>query len=88
MGKKRYTVYYTGGKNDLLSFWVRPNGTNSQKFIQTFTDHGLDGTVEFGISGDRQKLFDSKDRHVGQEYQQYWQSLYDQAITDSLKHFR
>lgn len=79
---KRYTAYYNhetaGG---WLSFWVRPNGTYGQKLIKTFSDHRLDGKVEFGVGGGKEeKLFDSESRNIGLEFQRHWQSQYDEAI--------
>ena len=91
----RYTLYYSNGEGDLnfLSVWVRPNGTYDSDLLDTFTDHRLDGAVNFGISGGSlpdvdQRLFDNDDRNVGEEFQEYWQSLYDTAIADALHRLR
>lgn len=90
-GGLRYTLYHTGGKGDLnlLSVWVRKNGTTGQRGVLTFTDHSLDGTVNLGINGkegsDSARQYFNLEEEKGVEFRHYWQSLYDKAIKDALR---
>lgn len=85
---KRYTVYYPGGEHPFLSFWVRPNSTSEWNVIKTFSDHGLDGKVEFGIQTPPDRYtFNIDDKNIGLEHQEYWQKIYNEAIADAIQHF-
>jgi hypothetical protein len=53
---QRYTVWVSNRDENRLSpfrdvmfFWVRPNGTQGQEDLTTFSDWGLDGRCDFGI---------------------------------------
>ena len=55
-GGNRYMLYTTcdGSRwecnnRDRLSVWVHPVGTTDRDLIETFTDHGLDGNVNWAI---------------------------------------
>lgn len=92
---QRYTFYYSGTNDPdpFLSIWVRPNGTYSTRKLDTCTDHGLDGHVEFGIRGNASsdattKLFNTRDRKVGEEFREYWQDIYNRAIVVALRRLR
>lgn len=75
-GRIRYTVYNSG---TLLSFWTRPDGTVAQSELFTFTDHWLDDSVDFGISGDDPRVFISNalqgENAQYPECQQAWQDI-------------
>lgn len=88
----RYTLFHTGewdsSELNWLSVWVRPDGTSGQEDITTFSDHGLDGSVDFGIAGGRatpelRGQFE-REKGMGTEYCQQWQELYNQSIAAAL----
>jgi len=91
----RYTVYYTGVNTtkEFISFWVRPEGTSGLKFLSTFTDHDLDGVVDFGIKGSSDgTIFDSKIFNVDEVgipkttlFRDYWQEQLDAAYKAALR---
>lgn len=94
----RYTIYYTGPRDprlQFLSFWVRPNGTAKKKDVRTFTDHGLDGVVDFGLNGKNgderaRQLFESgydsaHHKRSGEQFAAHWQKQYDLAIAAALR---
>lgn len=88
----RYTLYHSGDEQvNFLSVWVRPNGTSNRDVLQTFTDDDLDGQINFGICEVKgtlsvRKCYGLKTREeaCGNEYRDYWQQIYDKAITDAL----
>lgn len=91
---KQYGFWYSRDAK-LLSVWVRTRGTNGQKILLgTFSDQGLDGTVDFGINGkdgtDEVKQYfsveeDRPGKSKGEEFRPHWQSQYDQAISTALR---
>lgn len=90
---KRYTFWHCPADEyeaALLSVWVRPDGTSGQGTLETFTDHELDGQVDFGVGPpgglDSPKYFgdDGKGGRKGEKNRPYWQGLYDTAITAAL----
>jgi hypothetical protein len=88
---KKYTIRYTSddGRRDtntsLLAVWVRPVGTTDQKSLTTFSDRRTDGIVDFGVggSGEESCHFDAQ-RQECKDFGQYFQGLYDQAISAAL----
>lgn len=88
----RYTLFHTGewreSELNWLSVWVRPDGTSSLEEVTTFSDHDLDGSVDFGIRGGRatpemREQFE-REKSVGAEFCREWQDRYDQAIAAAL----
>lgn len=79
-----------------LSVWVRRNGTWGQDTLVSFSDEGLDGNVDFGISGpttatdEQRKFFLVGDPPAGwptrgEQYRAYWQARYDEALRAVLR---
>ena len=84
----RYTLYHSGEpikagepQSAWLSVWVQKNGTYAQKDVDTFSDHGFDGTIDFGISGSADKRMFRIEYKEGLEHREYWQRRLDAAIT-------
>src|SRR3989344_903997 len=57
IGDQRYTIWVANEnegsarpRDDLISIWMRPNGTYNQSELTTFSDNGLDGNCDFGIA--------------------------------------
>lgn len=53
---QRYTVWVANSDEqgqiklpDMMSVWVRPEGTRGEALLTTFSDTGLDGRCDFGI---------------------------------------
>ncbi len=95
----RYTVYNSGERikaddpnSAWLSVWVRKDGTSGSKNMDTFTDNGFDGNVDFGIDGPRSHLFHSGADGIsgkeGLEHEAFWQKKYDTAIKAALEYKR
>ncbi len=95
----RYTFWDSGERTQAddpnsawLSVWVRKDGTSSQETMDTFSDHGFDGVVDFGIDGAKKKAFDSGADGIstkeGLEYQGFWQERYDSAIKAGIEYLR
>jgi len=98
---QRYTVWIANHNEnakltlpDMMSVWVRPEGTTGQSELTTFTDTGLDGRCDFGIipakvSGTgKQLLFrEEAGRPEGVEHKQRFQSLYDQTLDKLVKFY-
>jgi hypothetical protein len=89
----RYTLYNSGKpirsddpQSAWLAFWVRQDGTSGQKNVDTFSDHGFDGTADFGIDGLRQKEYIPADGTyaTNDEHRDYWQKRLDDAVTALL----
>ncbi len=98
-GGKRYTMYHSGfGSINLLSVWVRPDGTSDDKILLTFTDDDLDGKIDFGINGKdgdeeirqyfKSKKMYSPDKEEGTRFKEFWQAQYDAAIKAALKRLK
>lgn len=91
-GGNRYTLYNSGERIDpddpqsaWLSFWVRKDGTYGQETLDSFSDHGFDGTADFGIDGPREREFIPDGTYAtGDEYQPYWQQRLDNAVDTLL----
>jgi hypothetical protein len=56
MDGKRYTIYISNRSGlpdstnlDLISIWVRPEGTTGQKVLTTWTDYNFDGSVDWAL---------------------------------------
>jgi len=100
---QRYTVWVANSNenakpvmSDLMSFWVRPEGTKGQDELTTFSDTGLDGRCDFGIipakmSGiGKQVLFrDGTDgtKPEGLEHKDRFQSLYNGTLDTLIKFY-
>ncbi len=92
----RYTLYNSGERlraNDpqsaWLAFWVREDGTHGQETLDTFSDHGFDGTADFGIDGPRELEFIPDGTYAtGDEHQTYWQERLDMAVSELLNCIR
>ena len=88
----RYTFYTPGdgpNKNGWLAVWVRPEHTHTKSSLDTFSDHGFSGVVDFGIDGAKLMYFNSgKDGTpvAGAQYAEYWQNEYDRAIKIALRY--
>lgn len=84
-----YTLYHTQRSHDepyvLLSVYLRVGKGD----VRYFSDRNLDGVVDFGHSQTTSKLnmreFDI-DKKIGEEYRTYYQTLYDLAIRDAIRH--
>lgn len=95
-GGRRYTLYHSGPRIDpndpqsaWLSVWVR--NESPSKGVDTFTDFGSDGVVDFGLDGPRLRLFhEGRARTVpeGLNHREYWQKQYDDAIAAALAYKR
>lgn len=90
VGSKRYTVYYTPDTDiGWLAFWMRPVGTNGTDSLRSFVDYDSDGHIEKGYSYETdEKMFNIRDDDIGRQHQKHWQSLYDKAITDTIKRLK
>lgn len=90
--KRRYTLYNSGERinpddpqSAWLAFWVREDGTYGQEALDTFSDHGFDGTADFGIDGPREREFIPDGTYAtGDEHQPYWQQRLDEAVSALL----
>lgn len=84
---RRYTIYTPPARNQTrwLAFWIRQDGTTSPEELDSFSDFGLDGTVENGFDGTGRRDFnDWEGKKNGLEWRGYWQSRYDEAVADTL----
>lgn len=95
----RYTFWDSGERTKAdepnsawLSVWVRKDGTSGQETMDTFSDHGFDGVVDFGIDGPKKKIFrsgvDGSSAKEGFEHQAFWQERYDAAIRAGVEYLR
>lgn len=81
-----YTFWYDSASSDgkpLLSIWVRKEGTRGQNALTTFSDLGIDGTVEFGVAGPRRFKLEKSPENQG-----YFQRRYNLAIAAALRHLQ
>lgn len=88
MGRVYTLQYFTAERRSQpsLSVWVRPKGTRGQEALDTFSDNGLDGRVDFGIGGGKNRReFMLEPTLKGSEHREHWQGLFDQAIKDALR---
>lgn len=93
---KRYTLYNSGERireddpqSAWLSFWVREDGTYGQETLDTFSDNGFDGIVNFGIDGPREREFIPDGTNAtDDEHQPYWQQRLDDAVSALLNCLR
>lgn len=100
----RYTVWVANNNEnskikqpDLISFWMRPNGTSGQDQLITFSDNGLDGRCDFGIipkklSGTGSDLVywaksDVKPDGEGLKHQSRFQNLYDETLDKLIRFY-
>jgi hypothetical protein len=82
----RYTIYWSGDPT-FLSFWVR-RPIHGRQSVTSFTDDGLDGSVDFGLAGQandpKSKYFRSESfapgAARGAEHRLYWQRQYNEAV--------
>ena len=93
---QRYTLLLNWGDNT-LSIWVRPEGTTDQASVSTFTDMGVDGDIDFGVTGSV-RLTDDQRKHfyntesppgcdsLGLEFQKHWNECYTAAIAAAVRH--
>lgn len=89
---KRYTLYNSGERiraddpqSAWLAFWVRKNGTTGQNTLDTFSDDGFDGTVNFGIDGLREREFITEGTYAtSDEHLPFWQQRLDSAVEELL----
>jgi hypothetical protein len=101
---QRYTVLVLNANEaserpmrDLMSFWVRPEGTHGQKYLTTFSDEGLNGICDFGIipEGTSQTgnkiMFSAKSvlrpNGEGLEHAQIFQKLYENTLDTLIKFY-
>jgi hypothetical protein len=91
-GGRRYTMQYTSAMGDSfpesLDFWERPNGTRDQSVLTTYSDSGLDGTIDFGTGPQDNLYTDMFGKVEGQDNKAYWQKEYDDAIAAALRYYR
>ena len=100
---QRYTVWVANSNEntkptlpDMMSVWVRPEGTTGQSQLTTFSDTGLDGRCDFGIipegsSGTGQRImYRAKEKNnpngEGLQHQARFQKLYSETL-DKLVQF-
>ena len=86
-----------GSAPGFLSVWERQNGTVGQSSLSTYTDYGLNRSVEFGM-GPGSGTFEILQRirtatgtitwSDGAAFRSYWQAKYDTAITRALAYYR
>lgn len=95
----RYTFWNSGERikaddpnSAWISVWVRKDGTSGQGTMNTFSDHGFDGNVDFGIDGKKVKYFstgtDSISKPEGLEHRAFWQKQYDAAIDAAVQYMQ
>ena len=98
-GGVRYTFYHSGTpirsrdpNSAWLSMWARPNGSKGRAVVETTSDNGFDGRVDFGTGGTRAGLFSNNAMHLGDptgiQNQAYWQRQYDKAIAAAIRYKR
>ena len=97
-GGTRYTLYashadtsrFAGG--GFLSIFARPEGSTAKSVYSSYMDQSLDGSVDLAYKGENnEQLFTSSDyssEPQGQEYKEKWQKKFDNAVKNSLKHFK
>jgi len=93
IGAKKYTVWVANNKDksnrDLISFWVRPQGTHKIKDLVAFSDEGLDGHCEGGIiEGSKGRIIFDSDRNEGLEHEKEFSKLYDDTVTLLLNFYQ
>lgn len=75
----RYTLWHL--PNERLSFWERPEGSIELGKVETWSDGGLTGCVNFGIGAGQEQYMSWADaEEKGLEYHPYWQARYVRAI--------
>lgn len=95
----RYTLWHSGERlkaddpsTAWLSVWTRKNGSAGQRTRATFSDHGFDGIVDFGIDSDQKKAFHAGTgtgpAPNGPEHREFWQQAYDKTIAAALEYKR
>jgi hypothetical protein len=89
---KRYTVWvaneyegYDRPVKDMMSFWIRPEGTTGIDSLVTFSDQGLDGNCDFGVDGKRIYDFNEKE---GMKHRKHFQQLYEETVDKLLEVYK
>lgn len=100
----RYTVWVANHDEnadikmpDLISVWMRPEGTSGQSKLITFSDEGLDGRCDFGIipeelseTGQR-LLYRAQNRHnptaEGLQHKDRFQKLYGETLDKMVQFY-
>ncbi|MDD3175925.1 MAG: hypothetical protein PHU51_05600 [Candidatus Nanoarchaeia archaeon] len=97
IGDTRYTIWVANEDetqkihlDDVLSIWTRPDGTYGQKYITTFSDNGLDGNCDFGITpamNEVGRILFNQEFAEGNEHKKKFQKIYDSAIDDLINFY-
>lgn len=84
----RYTMVHrnqnNGGQN--FSVWVRPDGTQGQNDLVSFTDEDADGSVDLWV--EKHKVGHSPTDGSLSDENSYWQHQYEKAVFEALKALR
>ena len=100
---QRYTVFVSNdnepGKRklpDLMTFWIRPDGTTSPEYLTIFSDYGLDGRCNFGVLFEKMsgigKTIEFRDgtdgtKPEGLEHRNRFQDLYNKTLETLIKFY-
>lgn len=66
-----------------FAVWERPDGTWSDKVMETYSDTDFTGCVDFGVGDELERLMHWNDDYTpdqGLEHHSYWQERYSRAI--------
>jgi hypothetical protein len=89
----RYTIYNSGERivpddpnSAWMSVWLWPDGSVDSEVVDELNDRGLDGVVDFGRDGLREREFTRGGSRgsKGLEHRSFWQEKLDKAVADAL----